>query len=1170
MSTHLKGVNVEGIVFLFLLLVFVFKLYAYINREDVKKSFFVASIGEVFYLGIAVLGSSALGVAILHLEYQIVFRILAFLMLFEFFKLKNSTKLSDLKGVAFNIWGVVFGFGIFGSLGISLITSKQLILNTFTANGMFDLGYMIVIINILQALYLITLFETIVFKKGDRVLRNVSNILPILIFTIAGILVFVFPYIYMIIPSVFGKIHYLLKFKFDYSGIRGLFALIFVFVMFFIYLYSFDYINRYKKFYYAFLTVLTISLVEIALSVSFEGFYLFWELMTISSYLLIMHSRKDSSINAAKIYFLMCIAGAYLLQLAFSKFFAGGFHEFSDIKTVSLSVAVLLLLGFGVKAGIVPLHKWLPLAHPEAPSSISAPLSGLLTKAGVFGIILIIYLFGFHSKIFSYLLIGLGLATLFYGEIKTLFEKDIKRLFAYSTIGQIGEILTVLGIMSLSALSSVIYHIINHAVVKDLLFLSAGVLILSAGGRKLDDLKGIGKKMPYLAFPLGVGIFAISAFPPFGNFNSKFLMVYSAVEANNFIVAFGLIIGALIGFIGMLRVFRYIFLFNPEREFKEVNGLKVAVTYVLALISFLLGIFPDWIINFINNAVFASFGQNVVLPGFALHVPLSVAIMSIGALAVFLFGKDSKNAGILAATFSFLALLEILTHKFSFGVFFAGLVLFMAVLNFVYAIRYMDHSHKPYRFFANFMIMIVGILGVVLNSDIYNMFFYWEIMGGWALYIALVHEEDSYSIMEASKYLIYNFAGAGIIMIGLGIILNYGSEFNILKTIPLNHVVLTALVLLTIGFLAKAAQLPVRIDYQMHPKPAPTPISGYISSVMLKTGPFMLVKVFYLVIATGVAIRLLTIAPLAHLAAIVGVLTILMGAAFGLLTNSMKRLLIFLTVAEIGYIIAGVSLLTSDGLAGGLLHLINHMFFKDLLFLSAGAIFYKTGIDNLDEIGGLARKMPITFLAFLIAVFSTAGVPLYSGFVSKWMIYHALLQKGYVFLAIMTLLGSIMILLVFVKFLHSAYFGKVEKRFMNINRVDLYMAVPMGILAVLNVLLGIFPSIMLKPINLVLESFNLTPISYTLTSVKIGEDVLNMGDLAVYLVIAIAIGFALIYYFGKKERKTHIFLSGVRDLSESEIHLHSQNYYEPLIELILGIVRFVKRVFGLKGGYVER
>jgi formate hydrogenlyase subunit 3/multisubunit Na+/H+ antiporter MnhD subunit len=450
------------------------------------------------------------------------------------------------------------------------------------------------------------------------------------------------------------------------------------------------------------------------------------------------------------------------------------------------------------------------------------------------------------------------------------------------------------------------------------------------------------------------------------------------------------------------------------------------------------------------------------------------------------------------------------------------------------------------------------------------MFFFWEIMGGWALYIALVHEEDDYSIREATKYLIYNFAGAGILMIGFSIILHYGNTFDVFKSIPLTQEVVFAVLLLTLGFLAKAAQLPVRIDYQMHPKPAPTPISGYISSVMLKTGPFMMAKVFYLIFASAVALRLLIIEPIGHFAAVIGVVTIIMGAAFGLLTNSMKRLLIFLTVAEIGYIVAGISLLTKEGLAGGLLHLVNHMFFKDLLFLSAGAIFYKTGIDNLDEIGGLARKMPITFLTFLVAVFSTAGVPLYSGFVSKWMIYHALLQKGYVFLAIMMLLGSIMILLVFVKFLHSAYFGKVEKKFMNISRVDLYMAVPMGILAVLNILLGVFPSIMLKPINLILESFGFSGVAYTLASVTIDNDTLNMADLAIYLIIAIIIGGALIMYFGKKERNTHIFLSGVRDLSESEIHLHSQNYYEPLIVLISSIIKVTKRILGLKGGYIER
>jgi len=1162
---------VESVVFLFLLAVLALKVFALINVNDVKKSFIVASAAEVFYLGIAFLGSKALSAAVLHLEYQVVFRILAFLMLYEFFSFKNSTNLEDLKGVGFNKWGAIFGFAVFGSLGVSLITSKQLILNSFTSNGMFELGYMIVAINIIQAIYLITLFEKIVFTKGGESLTNVKSILPVGIFTLAGIAVFVLPQLYLIIPRLFSDINiFHLSFAFDYTGIRGIFALLFAFIMLMVYMYSFDYIKEHKTFYYSALTVLTVALIEVVMSDGFENFYLFWELMTISSYLLIMHSRSEASISAAKLYFIMCIAGAYLLQLGFSEFYTGDMGNFSEIKNISLNVSILLMLGFGVKAGIVPLHKWLPVAHPEAPSSISAPLSGILTKAGVFGIIVLIYLFNVNSLIFSYILVGTGLLTLFYGEIKTLFEKDIKRLFAYSTIGQIGEIITVLGIMSTAALSSALYHIINHAVVKDLLFLSAGLLIMSAGSRNLEDLKGIGKKLPLLAFPLGVGIFAISAFPPFGNFNSKFLMIFAATDANNYFAAFGLIIGAIIGFIGMLRVFKFIFLYNSEREFKKVSGLKVAVVYTLAFVSFLLGVFPNQVLGFINQAINSSLHVNIAQPEFILHIPLSAAIMSIGALIVFFFGKTSKNAGILAASFSFLALLEIFTHKFSFGTFFAGLVLFMAVLNFVYAIQYMDHSHKPNRFFANFMVMIVGILGVSLANTIYDMFFFWEIMGGWALYIALVHEEDNLSIREASKYLIYNFAGAGILMIGLSVILKYGNSCLVFKTIPLANEVIFAIILLTIGFLAKAAQLPVRIDYQMHPKPAPTPISGYISSTMLKTGPFMLVKMFYFIIAGAVAIRLATIDTIGHIAAIIGVATILMGAAFGLLTNSMKRLLIFLTVAEIGYIIAGVSLLTNDGLAGGLLHLVNHMFFKDLLFLSAGAIFYKTGIDNLDEIGGLARKMPITFITFLVAVFSTAGVPLYSGFVSKWMIYHALLQKGYVFLAVMMLFGGVMILLVFVKFLHSAYFGKIDKRFMNVSRVDLYMAVPMAILAVLNILLGIFPSIMLKPINMVLEGFGFEPISYTLTTVSIGVDTLNMADLAVYLIIAIIIGGALIMYFGRKERNTHIFLSGVRDLSESEIHLHSKNYYEPLIELISSIIRVTKRIFGLKGGYVER
>lgn len=98
-----------------------------------------------------------------------------------------------------------------------------------------------------------------------------------------------------------------------------------------------------------------------------------------------MHSRSNESIKAAKLYFVMCIAGEYFLQLAFSHFYSFGIENFNEIKKNSLTVAVLMLIGFGVKAGIVPLHQWLPVAHSAAPSSISAPLSGILTKAGIFG-----------------------------------------------------------------------------------------------------------------------------------------------------------------------------------------------------------------------------------------------------------------------------------------------------------------------------------------------------------------------------------------------------------------------------------------------------------------------------------------------------------------------------------------------------------------------------------------------------------------------------------------------------------------------------------------------------------------------------------------------------------------------------------------------------------------
>ena len=365
---------------------------------------------------------------------------------------------------------------------------------------------------------------------------------------------------------------------------------------------------------------------------------------------------------------------------------------------------------------------------------------------------------------------------------------------------------------------------------------------------------------------------------------------------------------------------------------------------------------------------------------------------------------------------------------------------------------------------------------------------------------------------------------------------------DIVDNFQYNQTTAIAVLLLTLAFLMKAAQLPFRIDYQMHPKPAPTPISGYISSTVLKSGPFMMVKIFALAAAGVTAGTLIPLELIMHVSGWIGALTIIIAASFAMLTNSMKRLLIFHTVSQLGYVVVGCSLMTSIGLAGGLLHFVNHMFFKNLLFLCAGAVFISTGTDKMDKLGGLGRKMPITFICFMIGVLSIAGVPLYSGFVSKWMIYHAVMESGFIGIAILALFGSVLTLASFIKFMHSAYLGQMQDSVKDAKEASWYMLLPMSILAGLSVLLGVFPGLALAPVNSMLAEFNMQPLDITLSSITHGAASINLLFLSTMLLLGMALP-RLVYVLTKtKTRKTHVFVCGVGDLTPEESHVSSVNF----------------------------
>ncbi len=197
-------------------------------------------------------------------------------------------------------------------------------------------------------------------------------------------------------------------------------------------------------------------------------------------------------------------------------------------------VFICFLLGFGVKAGIFPVHIWLPDAHPIAPSPASALLSGVMIKAGGYGIIRTIYTImgvgGVRHEWIAYVVLGIAFINIFLGSAMAIKQTEIKRMLAYSSVSQIGYVLLGVILMTPLGLVGGVVHIFNHAIMKVTLFLCAGAFIHQTGLRKLDDLRGIGKRMPLTTLCFTLAGFSMIGFPPFVGFISKWFLVLGSLQ----------------------------------------------------------------------------------------------------------------------------------------------------------------------------------------------------------------------------------------------------------------------------------------------------------------------------------------------------------------------------------------------------------------------------------------------------------------------------------------------------------------------------------------------------------------------------------------------------------------------------------------------------------------
>ncbi|TWA70048.1 formate hydrogenlyase subunit 3/multisubunit Na+/H+ antiporter MnhD subunit [Azospirillum brasilense] len=976
----------------------------------------------------------------------------------------------------------------------------------------------------------------------------------------------------------------------DIDPLSRLFALLFAGIGLAVAVYSVAYMKRDGNSgrYWLLLFLMIGSLLGVATAQELGNFYVFWELMTWTSYLLVIHEQTGKALRAGFIYFLICASGAYVMHFGILLLHAElGTFAMAEIAarigelppTVGALAAFAFLTAFVAKAGLVPLHSWLPEAHPVAPSSISAPMSGILTKAGLFGIAKILLLvfgagalerFGAASLDIGVVISLLGCLTLIYGEAMAVRERTVKRMLAYSTLAQVGEIAAILGLVTHLALTGALMHIANHAVMKSLLFLAAGALLMRGHGKTLDDLRGLGRAMPVTAGCLAIGVLAIMGLPPFSGFVSKFLMIYAAVAAGHTAVAALILLGSVVGAFYYLRLIRILF-FEPYDgpALAEAPLPMLAAIVALAALVVQGGLFPEGVLALVRPAadLLAARGGIALaaIPNLTMHWPLGSAVAALGALAVFAAGlRSARLSGMLAVAVMLATLGAVWLEADRFDAlsfWFAALTAGVAALNLVYAIGYMAHGHAQGRFYAAFTLMIAGLIGLAGNDTGFGFFAFWELMSSWTLYAVIAHEETQDALKEGFKYFIFNFVGASLMFLGIVVLAVASGSFafaDLAKAAadaaaghgaagPLAF----GLVLVLAGLLMKAAMLPLRIDYQMHPATAPTPVSGYISAVLLKSGPYGVLK---LVAALGGAAAVGRLGAAAGLPFLLDILasiaavTILYAGAMAMIQTGIKRLLIYSTVSQLGYILLGLSLGTSLGVAGGLMHLVNHMLLKDILFLAAGCILAQSHVHSLDELGGLGRRMPVTFGLFLFAGLSLSGIPPLNGFASKWLVYQAAFAAGHPLFGLAALMSSLFTLAAVLKFAHAAFMGAESPKAAKFHEAPAVMLVPMGLLAGASVLAGLFPGLLLVPIAAVQTGLGLEPVVASWSGGLPGG--WHPGVIAL-LALPLAL---LSWWYGRPGRhaavRTHVHACGVSDIAPSRSHVTASNLYETPERLI--------------------
>jgi len=384
----------------------------------------------------------------------------------------------------------------------------------------------------------------------------------------------------------------------------------------------------------------------------------------------------------------------------------------------------------------------------------------------------------------------------------------------------------------------------------------------------------------------------------------------------------------------------------------------------------------------------------------------------------------------------------------------------LAALVLSYARRSVAQEVAPERtaqFYAVFLLVLAGFCGISVTGDAFNLFVFLEV-SSLASYSLISMGRDRRALSAAFQYLIMGSIGATFILIGIGFLYMMTGTLNMqdlaarLPQVSDTRTVRAGFAFLTVGIGLKLALFPLHLWLPNAYAYAPSVVSAFLSATATKVAVYALLRFLIGVFGAEFSLRAMPADVLLLVLGLAGILTASLVAVF---QDNVKRMLAYSSVAQVGYMVLGISLASASGITAAALHLFNHALMKGALFLAVGAVVYRIGAVQIADLGGLGRRMPWTMAAIVIGGLSLIGVPPTAGFVSKWYLVLATLERGWWPLAGLVLIGSAIAVVYVWRLVEAAYFGELRGEMAGLREAPLSLLLPVWILVGANLYFGI-------------------------------------------------------------------------------------------------------------------